>query len=113
MVEEHSSFTLIGNMQHYGGAILRPFKGARPDDGRLNVCCFKGTKGMDLLRYLLAACVHRLWALRDVTHYTGKEIRIDSQDRIQVQVDGDPGGELPMTVKVLPNAVAFCVPLIS
>jgi diacylglycerol kinase family enzyme len=109
VVDDRATFILIGNTQRYGGGLIRPFKGAMPDDGMLDVCCFHGSRAVDLVRYMVAACVRRLWALSDVTGYTGKEIRIGSRERVLVQLDGDPGGELPLTFKISPNAVAFCV----
>jgi diacylglycerol kinase family enzyme len=37
-------------------------------------------------------------------------MRITSEDEIPYQIDGDPGGHLPVEVEVVPKRVSFLVP---
>jgi diacylglycerol kinase family enzyme len=61
------------------------------------------------LRYAWHALRQPLSSCPDITHYQGREIQILAMDHIPVQLDGDPAGELPMTFKILPEAVSFCL----
>ena len=107
-VDEQATFVVIGNMRRYGGP-LQLFREATPDDGRLDVCCLHGDNILDLLRYGWGAFWNRMPELSDVTYHLARDVRIESNDPVLVQVDGDRGGELPMEFSVLPSAVSFCV----
>ncbi len=109
LVDERSTNTIIGNMAGYGG-FFRMFKEASPEDGLLDVCCLKGSSLGDLVRYAWAAYRGRLYTLKDVTFYRGKHIMLEADVRVLFQIDGDPWGELPIDVEVLPQAVTLCVP---
>ena len=109
LVDESSTFTVVGNMKRYGG-LFRLFKDATPDDGLLDVCCLHGRSIAELARYAWSAYRERLHELKGVTCYRGKQITLEAADRVLLQIDGDPGGELLATFEVLPLAVTFCVP---
>jgi YegS/Rv2252/BmrU family lipid kinase len=108
VVDEASTFTLIGNMRRYGGP-FRFFHDATPDDGFLDVCCLHGRHQLDLLRYGLSTVQRTLASLPDVAYHRGHVIELTSDREVLVQVDGDRGGSLPMRFEVLPAAVRFCV----
>ena len=108
VVDESSTFTVIGNMRRYGGP-FRFFREAAPDDGVLDVCCLHGRKTIDLIHYMWGAFKQNLQTFIDVTYYRGKEITVEADKRVLVQVDGDRGGQLPMTFTILPGAAAFCI----
>ncbi len=106
--EEASTFTLVANMKRYGGP-FRFFNTARPDDGVLDVCCLHGKTPLDLIRYGWGAFWKQLPKFRDVTHHTGRHITVEADEVVLVQIDGEIGGKLPMTFRILPQAVNFCV----
>jgi YegS/Rv2252/BmrU family lipid kinase len=108
-VQKDAVFTLVGNLARYGG-IFRIFKDANPQDGLLDICCFRKLSIAALARYAWAAHRQRLHAMRGPSYYRGRNITLETDERILLQVDGDPHGELPATFGVLPSAVAFCVP---
>ncbi|HBF42590.1 MAG TPA: hypothetical protein DDW42_02960 [Desulfobacteraceae bacterium] len=108
VVDEDSTFTVIGNMPRYGG-LFRLFEDASPDDGILDVCCFNGKSVWALGRYAWHTFRQNLGAFSGVEFYRGKEIKLEADERVLVQVDGDRGGELPMVFTLLPGAVSFCV----
>ncbi|MDY7038057.1 MAG: diacylglycerol kinase family lipid kinase [Thermodesulfobacteriota bacterium] len=108
LVDEYSTFTVIGNMRHYGGP-FGFFREATPDDGVLDICCLHGTKTIHLIRYMWGALKQNLHTFIDVTYYRGKNVTIVGDKRVLVQVDGDRGGHLPMTFTILPGAATFCV----
>ena len=93
----------------YGG-LFRLFEDASPQDGQLDVCCFHGRRLPDLMRYAWAACRDALPGLADVAYFRGKRITLESDEDVPVQIDGDPGGNLPVILTVLPKALSMCVP---
>lgn len=108
VVDGASTFTVVGNMRNYGGPFAF-FDQARPDDGLLDVCCLHGQGPLDLLRYGWGAFWQRLHDFEDVTHHQGRSIWIEAEQEVLVQIDGDPGGRLPMRFDILPAVVGFCV----
>ena len=68
---------------------------ARDDDGLLDVIVFRKPGAFQALYYLWK--VFRGTHLTDsgVFHRRAKRVEVTSQDRIPVQIDGDPGGYLP------------------
>ncbi|MBN2124983.1 MAG: hypothetical protein JW821_11860, partial [Deltaproteobacteria bacterium] len=109
LVEEYSVFTVVGNMSRYGGP-FRMFKNASPEDGLLDVCCLQGRRLIDLARYAWLARWGRLQKGKGVNTHRGKEVILEADERIPLQIDGDPGGELPAILRILPGAISFCVP---
>jgi diacylglycerol kinase family enzyme len=98
------------NLPRYGwGLPLAP--AARATDGALDLCVFRGGSLWHGLRYaLLAQCggLHRCLSschLRRV-----RRIRMTSSDPIPYQMDGDPCGQLPVEIEVVPGRVTVLVP---
>lgn len=76
-------------------------------DGKLDLCCFRGGRWWSGLRYLagVIAGVHRGW--RDTHVEQARWIRIEADEPVPYQLDGDPGGELPLEVRVLPQRLTI------
>jgi diacylglycerol kinase (ATP) len=77
---------------------------ARDDDGWLDVIVFRKPGPFQALHYLWK--VFRGTHLQDpgVIHRRAKKVRVTSQHRIPVQIDGDPGGCLPAQTAADPAA---------
>ena len=73
---------------------------ADPMDGQLDLCMFRGGNLIRGLYYLLAVITrqHRRWQETRVQRF--RHIRIESDERVPFQLDGDPGGELPLEIEV-------------
>lgn len=110
LVDPCSTFTVIGNMRRYAGPFSFFLDDAQPDDGVLNVCCLHGKHPLDLVRWGWGAFFRQFRSFKDVSYFRGTEIRVQSEEDVLVQIDGDCGGSLPMTFRVLPHAVGFCAP---
>jgi diacylglycerol kinase family enzyme len=106
--DKDSTFVVIANMKRYGG-VFRLCRDASPDDGMLDVCCLHGGKIRDLVRYAWGAFRENLMDFNDIAFYRGRQIKLEADERVLVQVDGDRGGELPMLFTIMPGAVSFCV----
>lgn len=72
-------------------------------DGRLDLCCFRGGRWWNGLKYLAGVVLgwHRSW--RDTHVEQATWIRVEADQPVPYQLDGDPGGELPLEVRVLPK----------
>ncbi len=109
MVDASATFVVVGNIGSYGG-VFRLFRDASPRDGLLDVCCFHGKRLTDFMRYAWVAWRDTLSDLGDVIFFRGKRITLEADEDVPVQIDGDPGGKLPLTLTVLPMALSICVP---
>ncbi|MEE8453098.1 MAG: diacylglycerol kinase family protein [Thermoguttaceae bacterium] len=97
------------NVPCYGGGMqLAPKADAR--DGLLDICAFGGGSWWHALRYVTATYMHRHERLADCTTCRIGRLRITSDARVPYQLDGDPGGFLPVDVEVLPERLTMIVP---
>ena len=78
-------------------------------DGRLDLCVFRGGNLIRGLYYLVAILMrqHRGW--RETRFQRFKRVRIESDEPVPYQLDGDPGGELPVEIVVQPKFLRVVV----
>jgi diacylglycerol kinase family enzyme len=98
------------NLPSYGWG-LRLAPDAVPTDGRLDVCTFRRGSLWNGLRYAAAAQfggLHR--HLSDCDLCRARRFRIESDEPVACQMDGDPGGMLPLDVECLPGRLTMVVP---
>ena len=83
---------------------------ADPVDGELDLCTFRGGNLFRGLFYLLAIVLrqHRGWKYSHFQRF--KKVRIESDERVPFQLDGDPGGVLPLEIEVIPEHLKVMVP---
>lgn len=98
------------NLPLYGwGLPLSPW--ADGTDGLLDVCAFRGGFFWNGLRYLVAAQIGGLHRhMRDCLVKRTARLRITAEQPVPYQLDGDPGGWLPLEIEVLPRRLTFIVP---
>jgi YegS/Rv2252/BmrU family lipid kinase len=99
------------------GEVIPPFirlrAGIRPDDGFLDVVVMRANS--------FGESVRAVWdLLRDaptaegqetyVGYARGREIRLETDPVQPVQLDGEPGGETPFSVTVVPGAIKILIP---
>lgn len=111
--DAHAAMVLVANC----GEVIPPFvklrAGIRPDDGLLDVVVMRANS--------FGQSVRAVWdLLRDaptadgvetfVGYARGREIRVETDPVEPVQLDGEPGGETPFTVNVVPGAIRIMVP---
>jgi diacylglycerol kinase family enzyme len=83
---------------------------AQANDGLLDVCVFKRGSLLHGLVYLAGVLLgtHQSWP--DCHVSAGTRIRIEADEPVPYQLDGDPGGFLPIEIDVLPQRVKLLVP---
>ena len=110
LVIPDARWAFVFNINRYAwGLPLAPF--AKENDGTLDHVLFRGGTVFHGIFYTaLAQCfsLHRLLStarLGQRTHY-----RITSNEPVPFQLDGDPGGELPLEIEIVPDRFTFLVP---
>jgi diacylglycerol kinase (ATP) len=95
-------WVFVVNLPRYAGG-LQFAPQAVGTDGLLDVCTFRRGSLWHGLRYLLGVATgrHRHWP--DYQHVQVPALRIECDEPIPYQCDGDPGGLLPVTIRVLPR----------
>lgn len=97
------------NLPCYGGG-LRLAPQADGSDGLLDVCAFRRGSLWHGLRYAAAVLLGYHQAMADCTERRVRRLRIDAEAEVPYQLDGDPGGVLPVEVGVLPGRLTVVVP---
>jgi diacylglycerol kinase (ATP) len=99
----------VGNVKEYGsGFPVLPY--ARPDDGLLDVCVLPCRTRVELLRLFLHAAAGEHFLSEDALYLRGRNVTIASDRPVPVQADGDPAGQTPVEIDLLPIRVPFIVP---
>jgi len=100
----------VGNISRYamGLGILR---NADYGDGLLDVCIYKCGGRVRFVKHSLMTLMKYHTKCSDVIYRQGRNIKIASGNGIvYCQIDGDPGPDLPVEIKVIPLAVKVLVP---
>lgn len=102
-------WAFVSNVPKYAGG-LRLSRAAACDDGRLDLCAFQGASVWSGLRYLFGVLAGRHQAMRDCVTAQATQFVFNSAEPVPYQLDGDPGGWLPLTIEVLPRRMTVLVP---
>ncbi len=97
------------NLPCYGGG-LRLAPRAKGTDGLLDVCTFLRGSLWHGLRYAAAVLAGLHPRLADCTVGRVRKLTITSEAEVPYQLDGDPGGMLPVEIEVLPKRLTLIVP---
>jgi diacylglycerol kinase family enzyme len=105
----HARWAFVANLPRYAAG-LRIVPQADGRDGLLDVCTFREGSFWNGLVYLGGVILgqHHTWA--DCTTIKARHIRIESDVQVPYQLDGDPGGFLPLDIEVLPQRLTLVVP---
>jgi diacylglycerol kinase (ATP) len=81
-----------------------------PDDGVLDVAVVDAASWVSALRSVWRLFQGRPEADRGITFYRGSTVRVSTEPTMSVQSDGEVLGTTPMSVELLPRALAVAVP---
>jgi diacylglycerol kinase family enzyme len=79
-------------------------------DEMLNVCTFTNGSIWHGLRYVGNLALGRHQQLRDFKATMASRVRIESDKPVPYQLDGDPGGLLPLEIEVMPARLTLWAP---
>jgi diacylglycerol kinase (ATP) len=108
---EHSfaaRWAFVSNLPCYAGRLSFSPQAAG-DDGRLDLCAFQGGSFWAGLRYLMSVLTNRQEAMSDCVTARVTRIVLTASEPVPYQLDGDPGGWLPLTIDVLPRRIDVLV----
>jgi diacylglycerol kinase family enzyme len=108
---EGRGMVFVGNSSRYaiGLSIL---KDADYSDGLLDVCIYSCRNKLCLIKHSIMTVFKQHTAFSDVIYSQGKNIKVTSRQkrRVRTEIDGDPGMDLPVEIKVLEHSVNCLVP---
>jgi diacylglycerol kinase (ATP) len=104
------ALVFVGNISRYslGIPILHS---ADFGDGLLDVCIYRCASRGRLLKHSAMTILKQHGGSGDVIYRQGKEIEVSAETAgVETEIDGDPGPALPVTIRVIPQAVNVVVP---
>ncbi len=101
-------WVFVVNVPRYAGGLnLAP--GANGDDGLLDVCTFREGSLWSGLLYLGGIMLGQQESMTDFKHVRTRRLSIESTTAAPFQLDGDPGGLLPVEICVRPGRLTMLV----
>jgi diacylglycerol kinase family enzyme len=97
------------NLPCYAGG-LKMAPHANGTDGLLDICTFAGGSALAGLRYVAAVYFGRHQRMTDCTIARTRKMTVTSQGRVPYELDGDPGGLLPVEIEAVPARLTMIVP---
>lgn len=79
-------------------------------DGQFDLCTFRGGNLFNGLIYLAGILLRRHRGWRDTHFENFSRLRIESNGEVPYQLDGDPGGKLPLEISVVPHGLTILLP---
>jgi len=104
-----ANFVVVSNTRRYGGRLVMALDAA-PDDGWLDVCLYRIPQRRAALSLFVRFLTHRRPDRRRATFLRARRVEVTGDGPVPYQLDGDPFGTLPVTVRVEPRAVPVIVP---
>ncbi len=100
---------VASNVQRYGG-LLEVAPRGKLDDGLLDVFVFKGLGFGYAVHHLVRVLSQRYLDDPEIVHRQVRRVEVWTEEAVSVQADGDPIGETPMTMEVVPGALRIIAP---
>ena len=101
-------WVFVVNLPRYAGGLIFA-RQASGCDGLLDVCTFREGSLWHGLRYLSGIVFGQHEAMQDFVHVQTRRLRIESDAAVPYQLDGDPGGVLPVEIAVEPGRLTVLV----
>ncbi|OGN97223.1 MAG: hypothetical protein A2Z77_06565 [Chloroflexi bacterium RBG_13_51_36] len=109
LAKVNTPFIVVSNIQLYGGMIAIGAK-ACMNDGKLDVCVFKGGGFITFVQQAMKVLTHKHLEDPKVEYYQCREITIESARSLPVHVDGEPFTRTPVAIHTVPSALKVIVP---
>ncbi len=102
-------FAIIGVIPRYSVG-MRIAERAQIDDGVLDIAIFPCASRMRFSAHAIRALLHCHVGRGGVIYRQFRELRIDSPERVPLEMDGEFGGFLPIHCRIEPGAVTYLCP---
>lgn len=103
---------IAGNTRLYGGVVRATYR-AQIDDGLLDLCIYGGRHRRMLAWHALWTSLQRHDLKRNVVYRRARRIRIESEQPLPLQLDGDPFGATPAEIEVVEGGLLVIVPPVA
>lgn len=103
------SSLILGNAKYYGGS-FEVTPGATITKPSLQLCAFAGETRRSIVGYALGILMKKHTHFANVTTRTVECLDVVSENPVHVQVDGDYLRQLPLELKVVPEALTILRP---
>ncbi len=106
--EEEVILFLVTNTSSIGG-----FKGLAPDaeveDGLLDCIIIRKVEILDVLPVFISLLKGNITTNPNVKHFKTRNLKIESKETMQFDMDGEYAGELPISLEVLPGSFSIFI----
>ena len=99
----------VFNLPCYGGG-LRIAPEADGFDGMLDICLFQRGRFWNGIRYTGGILLRRHHRMQDVVMQRVRRLTVSADAEVPFQLDGDPGGVLPLEIEAIPQRLTLVVP---
>jgi diacylglycerol kinase family enzyme len=89
---------------------LQIARGATPFDGQLDVAAFQSASFWHALYHFGAVLLGQHHWMSEFTSLRTRRLRVEANAEVPYQLDGDPGGYLPVEIRILPQRLTLLVP---
>jgi len=97
----------IGEIYGTGIALGRDMS---PHDGRLDIAIASSESVFDIFKILFRIILRRFDHDANLRYFTASNVTVEADPPLHLQADGEPIGETPYRIEVVPNGVNLVVP---
>ncbi|NUM53785.1 MAG: diacylglycerol kinase family lipid kinase [Candidatus Hydrogenedentes bacterium] len=108
---DDAHYVIVGNCSWSAG-VFRATPKALLDDGLLDVCILRNLNVAKILWLIVLAVLPGFADRKSVMYRQGRDVNLESTtgERVPLQIDGDPAGELPAAFTVEPRSLHMVAP---
>ncbi len=108
-VEVDAATVLVANCNEIVPPLLKLGHGVSFDDGTLDIVVLNAS-GLWQAASVVWQLLRRTPDSREVKRFRARQVRIEADHKLPVQLDGEAAGETPFTVSVIPGGLSVVVP---
>jgi YegS/Rv2252/BmrU family lipid kinase len=101
---------IVSNVGLYAGGVLKFTPEASFTDGLFDVCLIRSRRWYRALLHVVLSFLGGLRTVSDVEFFQVKSIKMTTGRPFPYQLDGDPAGTTPVTIEMVPRALAVVAP---
>jgi YegS/Rv2252/BmrU family lipid kinase len=107
--EENTLLVAVANGKYYGGGML-PAPKAEMDDGYFDICHIKHVGKAKMLILFPKFIKGKHESIKEVSMYKGKEIRIEANEELPVNMDGETFYSRQIEFGIIPMGINIIIP---